>query len=521
LNLRFRLSIVSARLRLFFSHYHRDKPLVRQIVEALPGWLTAWVDEDRLCFGDRLTPELKDAIDSQVDYVVLLFNNDAAESAWVRAEIRWALEHERQSGRTFLLPVVLDDSHARLSDLGLGDRLALNLADYNKGSVESLGREIANHVAGRNLKELDVARDTVPIEDSLHQQAEEAVDLIAEIPLRWRPQVEALLMKPFVMDLNSARAGVIPLSHNLYYQRVFYEMSRAGSGTRVLAISTLSSDLWTRDADQIYYSSLNFEAIERGAEIQRLFVVPETHPPAFRAILKEQQEAGINTRVASATLLASVPDLDDFVLLETDSSTYAYVAQPSIVGSRRIRSASLVLTEITLDRMREALREAWVLASPPDEFFASSPPAGKAPPPGDGLPSRHLDHPVVSCEEAAAARGIPLARELKTLLLQTHDHGIVAVHLPGDAKVALRKVKQSMGTAQAYQASLEALAGLGLSPGTICAIKEPVWSMRHLVSQRLLQMDTVMTNDGTKTGYVEFDPAVLLLTDQIVGDFEE
>ena len=298
-------------------------------------------------------------------------------------------------------------------------------------------------------------------------------------------------------------------------------MSRASSGTRVLAISTLSSDLWTRDADQIHYSSLNFEAIERGAEIQRLFVVPETHPPAFRAIVKEQQEAGINTRVASATLLASVPDLDDFVLLETDSSTYAYVAQPSIVGSRRIRSASLVLTEITLDRMREALREAWVLASPPYEFFASSPPAGKAPPPGDGLPSRRLDRPVVSCEDAAAARGIPLARELKTLLLQTHDHGIVAVHLPGDAKVALRKVKQGLGTAQAYQASLEALAGLGLSPGTICAVKEPVWSMRHLVSQRLLQMDTVMTNDGTKTGYLEFDPAVLLLTDQIVGDFEE
>ncbi|HEY4989964.1 MAG TPA: YbaK/EbsC family protein, partial [Opitutaceae bacterium] len=220
-------------------------------------------------------------------------------------------------------------------------------------------------------------------------------------------------------------------------------------------------------------------------------------------------------------LIADVPDLNDFVLFETGESTRAYVAELSTGDPRRIQDAYLALSEDRLERMRKAHGDAWVLASRPDAFFASFPPIKKASPPGDRMLSQHLDRPVVSCEEAAAARGIPLARELKTLLLKTHDREIVAVHVPGDANVALRQVKRRLGTAQAYQASLQELEALGLTPGTVCAIKEPVWSMEHLVTRRVLRMDTVMTNDGTKTGYLEFNPALLMKTDPIVGDFEE
>ena len=50
----------------------------------------------------------------------------------------------------------------------------------------------------------------------------------------------------------------------------------------------------------------------------------------------------------------------------------------------------------------------------------------------------------------------------------------------------------------------------------------PVWSMPHLVSRRLLSMNKVMTNNGSLTGYFEFDPAVLAeAADVIVDDFEK
>jgi hypothetical protein len=46
--------------------------------------------------------------------------------------------------------------------------------------------------------------------------------------------------------------------------------------------------------------------------------------------------------------------------------------------------------------------------------------------------------------------------------------------------------------------------------------------MPHLVSRRLLSMNKVMTNNGSLTGYFEFDPAVLAeAADVIVDDFEK
>ena len=46
--------------------------------------------------------------------------------------------------------------------------------------------------------------------------------------------------------------------------------------------------------------------------------------------------------------------------------------------------------------------------------------------------------------------------------------------------------------------------------------------MPHLISRRLLTMSKVMTNNGTFTGYFEFDPAVLAeASDVIVDHFEK
>jgi hypothetical protein len=55
-----------------------------------------------------------------------------------------------------------------------------------------------------------------------------------------------------------------------------------------------------------------------------------------------------------------------------------------------------------------------------------------------------IDHalrkPVVSCQEAAREKGIPLKNELKTLILKTCLE-YIALQTPGNKKVSLRKVK--------------------------------------------------------------------------------
>ena len=131
-----------------------------------------------------------------------------------------------------------------------------------------------------------------------------------------------------------------------------------------------------------------------------------------------------------------------------------------------------------------------------------------------------LERPVVTCEEAARAKGIPLENELKTLLLET-SNGLVAVELPGDAYASLRKIKDFLNVKKAYMATPETLAKLKLEPGTISTVHAPIWDMLHLVSKRLLKIDEVSTNSGNKDGYYRFKPSILLKAKNVkIGDFE-
>jgi prolyl-tRNA editing enzyme YbaK/EbsC (Cys-tRNA(Pro) deacylase) len=516
-------------MKVFISHSSRDKALVREVVGYFPPWLRTWVDENELLFGSSLRPSLEGAINSEVDYVVLIFGRDAAESDWVRQEIAWAKEHEERLARTFVLPVLVDDSRHRLTEVGLDGRTTLEIKDFTEGSTRLLSERLVNHIAGWMSETLErraaeMTPDHEP-SDSLDALGASAVSTIREIPAPWRAEIESMLVRPFVDAVSSARIGTIPLSPGLYYQRVLAEMSRADDRTRILAVSTLSSQLWSRDSDQARYAECNLEAVRRGTKIRRLFVLPETQALAYEDEILRQEGAGIETRVGSTSLLAHAPDLDDFVLFEKGDRTRAYIAHPSIDGSRRIRSGALLLSTPGLARKRDAFELAWDLAMSGPAFFETRRRVrdrkSRLPQPGARLAARYLDTPVVSCEEAATARGIPLAQELKTLLVRT-DGGIVAVHIPGDSSLSLRKVKARLETTEAFLADPTDLSELGLSPGTVCAVLEPVWAMPHLVSRRVLTLKSVMTNNGTRTGYFEFEPGVLVeAADVTVGDFEK
>lgn len=507
-------------MRVFFSYSDGDAPLVQEVARRFSPWLQTWIEEDRLLLGVELAGALDDAIYTGVDYVVLLFRRDAPAAAQLEQKIRWALEEEARLGRTFVLPVMLDDGPYQPSGPEFV-RLA-------PGEPIALAEAIENHIAGWMSELLRTAswRTMGSHVGGTSNELGDAVEsLLTATPRSWRTEVESLLVLPFLSALGSARDGRVALSPGQYYRRVIDEMRDAGGAAEIIAVSTLSSDLWTQDADQTHYAAQNVEAVQRGVSIRRLFVLPTAQKEAYAEVIRAQQRVGIRVKIASTGLLARVPGLEDFVLFETGQSGRAYIAHPSIDGSRRIRSGSLVLSEAALARRRAAFEDAWSEAETPETYFEAGgsvvEPATDRGVPGKRLRVHHLEVPVVTCEEAARARGVPLAHELKTLLLQTH-HGIIAIHLPGDGILSLRKVKARLETAQAYLADPEELQQLGLTPGTVSAVLDPVWSMPHLISRRLLGMSNVTTNNGTLTGYFEFDPAVLAeAADVIVDDFEK
>lgn len=517
-------------MRIFFSHSSRDKPLLRELNAYLPPWLSSWIDEERLLFGSDLELSLRAAINEEVDFVVLFLSRDGVESRWVRREIEWALGREEALGRVFLLPVLVGAARDSLGDLGLANRVTVELADHTQVGVRMLSERLTNHLGGW-LSELlrftqGVTTAGKAAGGTAHLDGAVATALSA-IPRAWRTNVDSLLVRPFLHQLTSSQIGQIPLTPAQYYQQILSEMGRAENTWEVLAVSMLTSMLWSGDVDQAEYASRNLAAVERGASIRRLFVVPEGGESHYREILETQAACGIEVRVATNHLLAHVSDLDDSVLFAGPDAMRGFIALPTVDGSRRIRSGLLDLSVHGTARLRSIFSEAWGLAKPAAEVLRrASPPtrtrtASRPNPPGLAIQPRFLKTEVITCEEAAAARGIALVNELKTLILRTHD-GLVVAHLPGDGVLSLRKVKDRLETAEAYLADPEDLLTIGLSAGTVCAVLDPVWSLPHLVSRRLLDLREVMTNNGTRTGYFTFDPAKLVeAAEVVVGDFEK
>lgn len=516
-------------MRIFLSHSSRDKATVREVRAYLPSWISSWIDEDELMVGSSLAPALKRAINEEVDYVVLFLGTEALDSSWVRREIQWALEREEELGRIFLLPVLLVDVRDGLDELGLSDRLTLELVDFTRIGMNTLAEKLTNHLGSWLSEMLRVSKAQVPRASKISGLSDvdnSVVAALRAVPAEWRGQVDSILTRPFLHDLMSSQIGQIPLTPAQYYQRILAEMGRAESGWEVFAVSTLTSMLWREDLDQTRYEARNFAAVQRGAAIRRVFVVGEGADADFQPTLTRQLDCGIQVRIAGYGLFAHMAELEDFVLFVAPEGSQAFVAHPTIDGSRRIRSGMLEVSANGTSRLRGLFDEVWELALPTegllDEQIADQERrAASAPTPGQDMVVRRLHRPVTTCEEAAAERGIPLANELKSLILRSQD-GYLAVHLPGDGVLSLRKVKDRLEVADAYLADPEDLLSLRMSPGTVSAVFDPVWSMPHLISRRVLDLREVMTNNGTRTGYVAFDPSLLLQAKSVVvGDFEK
>ena len=125
-------------MRIFLSHRSRDKALVREFRSQLPSFLDTWLDEESLSWGDSFPTELKLSIQSGVDFLIIFLDNDALSSEWVKQELEWAIEREKELKRTFVLPILLPEVASENLPAGFSERLYLRLSDFSLASVNSL-----------------------------------------------------------------------------------------------------------------------------------------------------------------------------------------------------------------------------------------------------------------------------------------------------------------------------------------------------------------------------------------------
>lgn len=139
--------------------------------------------------------------------------------------------------------------------------------------------------------------------------------------------------------------------------------------------------------------------------------------------------------------------------------------------------------------------------------------------PGPKMTVFYTDVEVRSCEEAVAARGVPLQNELKTILYESAV-GPFVVHVPGDMKIDQRRVKMACGCKDIRPASAEMLDKFGIERGTVSPFFEPIWSMSQYMSDELTTRRPLTTNSNSLTGYHFFEPEELLVAPFIlVGQY--
>lgn len=343
------------------------------------------------------------------------------------------------------------------------------------------------------------------------------------LPESWLPYMMDTILSRHVQGLSTAERGAIELRPDEYYRLIYDEMDRAAAGTEVRAVASMSPARWIHTAEQKGYVERNIAAAQRGARMRRLFVLPEDVQPRVAEIAERMTVSGIEIRFARPGPWGALQKIQDMVMFSDTSEVRrrAYVAYPDADYPLRIDSAELTIHPASCLERANLFDNLWDWAAEyqvqPSVTSENRPPG--ALPPGHTLRRYYLDRPVVTCREAAAAKQIPRENELKTLIVES-SAGVVAVHVPGDRAVKLRAVMNALKCREARLASRAKLSSLGLAPGTVCPVLDPVWYMRHLICESVLDLGVVYTNAGTLTGYFKFSPAILLRNPQVtVGRF--
>lgn len=117
----------------FISYSSEDEEFARRIYADLQATgIRAWFAPENLKAGDRFRDEIDSAIRVH-DKLILVLSERSIHSNWVHSEIRKAIEIERETQRTILFPISIDNSvFSYLSHLpeNLMDRQILDFSQW-------------------------------------------------------------------------------------------------------------------------------------------------------------------------------------------------------------------------------------------------------------------------------------------------------------------------------------------------------------------------------------------------------
>ncbi len=166
-------------MKIFLSHSSRNKPLIREIKSYLPEHIKLWIDEKDMLIGDNLETSIKDAIETNSDYVIVFIDSYSVKSDWVLKELDWAISHEKEIERTFVLPVLLDkDLEIPLS---ISKRKYLYCFDFSETNIRSLSNNIISELFAWLSRDLNTKTKVIEKQNTTIKLLDEADHFTAKI----------------------------------------------------------------------------------------------------------------------------------------------------------------------------------------------------------------------------------------------------------------------------------------------------------------------------------------------------
>lgn len=128
-------------MKIFLSHQSQNKSLVREFKSLLPSFLETWFDEENLPWGGIFPDELKSSIQSGVDFLIIFLDKDTLNSQWVKQELEWAIEREKEMKRKFVLPILLGEVGTENLPAKFLERSYLHTVDTDRLSIAALANK--------------------------------------------------------------------------------------------------------------------------------------------------------------------------------------------------------------------------------------------------------------------------------------------------------------------------------------------------------------------------------------------
>jgi len=145
----------------FISYSYRDYFTVKTVLDRLPKKISLWIDQHNIAAGESLNEKIERVIRHKADLFLLFLSRDAANSEWVKKELTWALNREKEVGYTIVIPLLImditDETYAVFKALGLDlyDRKYIAFQDFSNEGLDSFAKKLSDRMFDWLVEEYD------------------------------------------------------------------------------------------------------------------------------------------------------------------------------------------------------------------------------------------------------------------------------------------------------------------------------------------------------------------------------